>query len=195
MDMTRVPWLHQKLHTLVVPLLLNDASVTSVDLDKGKSVSGGRARLYCLKYPQSPLPKHAQRIHADMRPAHPPVLCPRQTLKPSLLSAACCDDVCTSAACAHTHWSTHAGAWRMVADGRARAHACGCRQPNQGRRGAGPGGGAQGQHGRHVHQSSRYVCASPGGGRGESGGGVQGRRAAAAGRRRPGRVCAHVCAL
>ena len=26
MDMTRVPWLHQKLHTLVVPLLLNDAT-------------------------------------------------------------------------------------------------------------------------------------------------------------------------
>ena len=83
MDMTRVPWLHQKLRTILVPLLLNDASVTSVDL-KGKSVSGGRARLYFLKYPQSPLPKHAQRIHADMRPAHPPVLCPRQTLKSPL---------------------------------------------------------------------------------------------------------------
>ena len=80
MDMTRVPWLHEKLRTLVVPLLLNDASVTSVDLNR-KSVSGGRARLYCLKYPQSPLPKHAQRIHADMRPARPPALCPRQTLK------------------------------------------------------------------------------------------------------------------
>ena len=82
-DMTRVPWLHRSLRTLVVPLLLNDASVTSVDLPS-KSVSGGRARLYFLKYPQSPLPKHAQRIHADMRPAHPPVLCPRQTLKPPL---------------------------------------------------------------------------------------------------------------
>ena len=32
MDMTRVPWLHQSLRTLVVPLLLNNASVTSVDL-------------------------------------------------------------------------------------------------------------------------------------------------------------------
>ena len=37
-------------------------------------------------------------------------------------SAACCDDVFTSASCTHTHCSTHAGAWRIVADGRARAH-------------------------------------------------------------------------
>ena len=55
MDMTRVPWFISN----VVPLLLNDASVTSVDLPS-KSVSGGRARLYFLKYPQSPLPKHPQ---------------------------------------------------------------------------------------------------------------------------------------
>ena len=59
MDMTRVPWLHERLRTLVVPLLLNDASVTSVNL-QCESVSGGRARLYFLKYPQSPPPKHPQ---------------------------------------------------------------------------------------------------------------------------------------
>ena len=46
MDMTRVPWLHQKLRTLVVPLLLNDASLTSVNLYHNNiGAAGARARL------------------------------------------------------------------------------------------------------------------------------------------------------
>ena len=51
MDMTRVPWLHQSLRTLVVPLLLNDASVTSVDLASTSVPApvggGGRAGVVC----------------------------------------------------------------------------------------------------------------------------------------------------